>query len=77
MNTDELPPRCACVSTLHEAAQKALDDKSHGDPIFRFARAVKAFELTTDARLPKKELPAAFEIWWTLAKPIFADRYGP
>jgi len=46
----------------------ALADQSSGDPIFRFARALKAFEITVDARLPEKELPTAFAIWWSLAK---------
>jgi hypothetical protein len=67
-DTDELPPPEACVRTLQEAAQKALADKSHGDPVFRFARAVKAFEVTNNQRLPDLELRSAFAIWWSLAK---------
>lgn len=47
----------------------ALADKNNGDPVFKFARAVKAFELTHDIRLPKDELPAAFNLWWNLAQP--------
>ena len=67
-DTDELPPSGACVNTLQKAAQMALADKSNGDPVFKFARAVKAFELTVDARLPEKELPGAFNVWWSLAE---------
>jgi hypothetical protein len=56
------------VDTLQKAAQLALADKSNGDPVFRFARAVKAFELWVDKRLPKHELPSAFNIWWSMAQ---------
>ncbi len=65
---DELPPSGACVGTLQKAAQMALADKSNGDPVFKFARAVKAFELTVDTRLPKEELPGAFNVWWSMAE---------
>jgi len=68
-DTDEVSPSGACVGTLQKAAEMALADNSPGDVVFRFARAVKAFELNTDKRLPKNELPAAFEIWWIKAKP--------
>lgn len=67
-DADELPPSGACVGTLQKAAQMALADKSNGDPVFKFARAVKAFELCVNKRLPKAELPAAFNIWWSAAK---------
>jgi hypothetical protein len=67
-DADELPPSGARVDTLQQAAQMALADKSNGDPVFKFARAVKAFELSTDKRLPMDELPAAFNIWWNQAK---------
>lgn len=69
-DADELPPSGACVGTLQKAAQMALADKSNGDPVFKFARAVKAFELTMDARLPEKELPGAFNVWWSMAESI-------
>jgi len=64
---DESPLQCARFRTLIEAAQSSLDDKSNGDPVFKFARALKAFELTVDTRLPQRELPSAFNIWWKLA----------
>ena len=76
-DTDESQPSGACVGTLQKAAQMALADKSNGDPVFRFARAVKAFELTMDARLPEKELPGAFNVWWSMAEsslPADTDR---
>jgi hypothetical protein len=65
---DELPPFGACVGTLQKAAEMALADNSEGDPVFKFARAVKAFELSVDKRLPKDERPAAFNVWWSMAK---------
>jgi hypothetical protein len=64
---DELPPFGACVGTLQKAAEMALADTSEGDPVFKFARAVKAFELSVDKRLPKDERPAAFNVWWSMA----------
>ncbi len=67
-DADELPPSGACVDTLQKAARMALADKSNGDPVFKFARAVKAFELSVDKRLPKDEFPAAFNIWWSAAQ---------
>jgi hypothetical protein len=56
------------VDTLQKAAKMALADKSNGDAVFKYARAVKAFEKSVDKRLPKEELPAAFNIWWSAAK---------
>ncbi len=76
-DSEEKPRLFVCIRTLQEAAQISLDDKSPGDAVFKFARAVKAFEMTIDLRLPPKELPVAFGIWWTLAKPTLppdADR---
>ena len=67
-DTHELPPSGACVNTLQKAAEMALADKSGDDPVFTFARAVKAFEITTDARLKESELPNAFNIWWSAAQ---------
>ena len=58
-----------CIRTLQNAVEAALADTSKGDPIFRFARAIKSFELTIDARLPKNELSAAFNLWWIKASP--------
>jgi hypothetical protein len=67
-DTHELPPFGVCVDSLLKAVQIALADKSPGDPVFRYARAVKAFEKHIDKRLPVNELPAAFNIWWSVAK---------
>ena len=67
-DADELPPSGACVDTLQKAAQMALADKSNGNPEFKFARGVLAFELFTGKRLPKEELPAAFNVWWSAAQ---------
>ena len=68
-DSHELPRLSACVGTLQDAARMALADKGPGDPVFKYARAVKAFELTVGRRLPKGELPAAFAVWWNMAKP--------
>lgn len=56
------------IETLQDAARIALSDKSNGDPVFKYARAVKAFEMTRDARLSKKELSDAFRVWWDMAQ---------
>ena len=68
-DSDERPSFAVRICSLQDAAAFAISDKSPGDPVFKFARAVKAFEMTTDARLPTKELPGAFGFWWALAKP--------
>jgi hypothetical protein len=68
--TEDVPPLAACVKTLPEAVQLSLiaglDDKC----LFNFARALKAFEITTNRRLPSAELSAAFAQWWNAAKPL-------
>ena len=68
--TEDVPPLAACVKTLPEAVQLSLiaglDDKC----LFNFARALKAFEITTNRRLPAEELSAAFAQWWIAAKSL-------
>lgn len=58
------------ASSLQSAAKLALEDKSKGDPIFKFCRAMRSFEKTTDTRLPEKEWESAFNIWWIAAKDL-------
>ncbi len=68
--TEDVPALAACVKTLPEAVQLSLipglDDKC----LFNFARALKAFEITNNRRLPAVELSAAFTQWWNAAKPL-------
>jgi len=67
--TEDVPPLAACVKTLPEAVQLSLKDALNKDCLFKFARALKAFELTNNRRLPQVELQAAFAEWWRTAKP--------
>jgi hypothetical protein len=63
-------------NTLQEAARVALSTKSR-DPVFTYARAVKAFEKTIGRQIPQKEMAATFNTWWHIAKPTLpadADR---
>jgi hypothetical protein len=46
----------------------AIADQGPGDRIFKFARALKAFEATTGVSLPKAGLRSAFNIWWSIAR---------
>jgi hypothetical protein len=43
-----------------------LTDKS----LFTYARALKAFEITNNRRMPPAELEASFAQWWNTAKPL-------
>jgi len=65
----DVPPLAASVKTLQEAVQLSLKDGLNSDCLFIFARAIKAFEITHDRRLPLAELQAAFAQWWNAAKP--------
>jgi hypothetical protein len=68
--TEDVPPLAASVKTLQEAVQLSLKDGLTKDCLFKFARAVKAFEITHDRRLPPAELQSAFSLWWSAAKPL-------
>ena len=70
--TDEAPPLAARVKTLPEAVQTSLSERfaAHSKDLgFVFARALKAFEVTTGARLSKADLESAFVLWWVSAEP--------
>jgi hypothetical protein len=68
--TEEVPPLAACVKTLPEAVQLSLDAGLTEKSLFIFARALKAFEITNNRRLPPLELQAAFVQWWNASKAI-------
>jgi hypothetical protein len=65
--TEEVPPLATSVKTLPEAVQLSLKDGLNKDCLFTFARALKAFEITHDRRLPPEELQVAFALWWSQA----------
>lgn len=67
--TEDVPPLAARVETLQEAVQLSLKDRVNDKCLFALSRAIKAFEITNNRRLPPKELPAAFALWWSAAKP--------
>lgn len=54
------------VATLPEAAKISLEHGLRHDSLFTFARALKAFEITTGC---KPDLEGALAVWWPLAKP--------
>jgi hypothetical protein len=43
------------------------------DVLFNYARAIKAFEVTQNCRLPPNELQMAFSLWWQEAKPLLPE----
>jgi hypothetical protein len=57
---------------LQEAVQLALKLGVGENCMFNLARAIKAFETTVKRNLPENELPIAFELWWTAAKPLIS-----
>lgn len=59
----------APVGTLQEAAQISLNEGVSENCLFNFARAVKAFEVTTGIKLAKSETGNTFAVWWQMAKP--------
>jgi hypothetical protein len=68
--TDEVPPLAACLKTLPEAVQLSLNAGINDQCLFILSRAIKAFEITNNRRLPLVELQAAFAQWWSAAKPL-------
>lgn len=71
--THEVPPLAARVSALPEAVQRSLQGGLDEQCLFRFARALKAFEITVNRRLSGNELAEAFALWWQTAKPQLPD----
>ena len=70
---EEISPLATRVRTLKEAVQLSLESEHLSDPVFTFARAIRAFEITCDRRLPEAELNAAFNLWWTAARSSLPD----
>ena len=68
--TDEIPLLAACVKTLPEAVQLSLASGINDQCLFTFSRALKAFEITNNRRLPLVELQAAFAQWWSAAESV-------
>ena len=66
--TEDVKPLAASVRTLPEAVQISLKDGLTDNCLFTFARALKAFEISTDHRLSRAELQSAFSLWWSTAK---------
>lgn len=67
--TEDVPPLARCVKTLPEAVQLSLKDGVNERCLFTFARALKAFEITTGTRLSPDDLARAFSLWWNTTKP--------
>jgi|SRR5579862_786499 len=68
--TDEVLPLATSVKTLPEAVRYSLSDPLAEDCLFVFARALKAFEITTNRHLSQEDLRGAFTLWWNTAKPL-------
>jgi hypothetical protein len=66
--TEDIPPLAARVNTLQDAVQLSLKEGSLGNYLFRFSRAIRAFEITNARRLAPHEVEAAFSLWWNTAK---------
>lgn len=67
--TEDVPRLAASVSTLQDAVQISVADGINENSLFTFARALKAFEITQDRRLPAAEVEGAFSLWWATAGP--------
>jgi len=67
---EDVPPLATSVKTLQEAVQLSLKDQKIEKSLFTFARALKAFEMIHDRRLPPAELQNAFSLWWNAATPL-------
>jgi hypothetical protein len=55
--------------TLPEAVQLSLKAGLNKNSLFNFSHALRAFEITSNRRLPPKEVEVAFSLWWSTAKP--------
>lgn len=67
--TDDMPPLAARIRTVSEAVSISLKEGINEHCLFTFARALKAFEITTRTKLPPNELACVFSSWWNTAKP--------
>jgi hypothetical protein len=69
-DTKDIPPLATSVKTLEEAVQFSLKHGLTENCLFIFSRALKAFEITHNRRLPQVELDSAFSFWWSTAQPL-------
>jgi hypothetical protein len=69
----KIPLLASRVATLPQAVSISLSGAHGPDLIFVFCRAIKAFEATTGAKLPPKELENAFALWWSTAQSQLPD----
>ena len=60
----------ASVKTLPEAVAISLRKGLHENVLWDYARAVKAFEITTGRVLQPEERNGVFALWWSTAKPM-------
>jgi hypothetical protein len=65
--TKEFTPLAASVETLQEAVRLSLEKGCTEKSLFQFARAIKAFEITSSVSLPAEERENAFQLWWQSA----------
>jgi hypothetical protein len=68
--SEERPLLAARVTTLQAAVQTSLAEGLTENVLFRLARALKAFELTTRIRLSPDECAKASALWWNTARPL-------
>jgi len=66
--TEDIPPLAARVNTLQEAVQLSLKEGLLENSLFTFSRAIRAFEITINRRLPPEEVGNAFSLWWGTAR---------
>jgi hypothetical protein len=67
--TDDVPTLATLIRTIPEAAEIALKKGVGEKCMFHFARALKAFEVTTGTKLRKPDLSNALSVWWPEAMP--------
>jgi hypothetical protein len=68
--TEVFRPLAVSIKTLPEAVQLSLEGGLNEKCLFVFARALRAFEITTNRRLSAQDAAAAFALWWNTAKPL-------
>ncbi len=68
--SEEMLPLAACVPTLPKAVEISLSKGMTPNCLFIFARALKAFEITTGVKLKPRDLQGAFALWWNTAQAL-------
>ncbi len=59
---------CARVLTIQEAVRLSLTEKITDKTLFKYARAIRAFEMTTNMRIKQADVPNWFAEWWRTAQ---------